>query len=289
MPEINDLPPTRVTIDLGKRSYPIDIGASLLDSLADNLPKAVESSRFYVVTDDQVGPLYLEALKSGIPLADIYTLPAGEGSKNLDHWQRICTQFLSAGITRKDAVVALGGGVVGDIAGFAAASIMRGTHFIQIPTTLLAQVDSAVGGKTAVNTTFGKNLIGSFYQPQWVLSDTKTLNTLPDRQMRAGYGEVLKYALIDNPAFFEWLETHAGDVLNRSPKHLNNAIAVSCRAKADIVTRDETEQGARALLNLGHTFAHALEAEAGYDGRLLHGEAVLMGMDMAQRLSLKLL
>jgi len=273
--------PTQIDIDLGVRSYPIYIGRGLLDGIEHYLGHNYPSSRLFVVTDDQVAPIYLSKLKDAVKIHAHYTLPAGEGSKNLDHWQDICLHFLSAGITRKDMIVALGGGVVGDIAGFAAASIMRGTGFIQIPTTLLAQVDSAVGGKTAVNTPAGKNLIGSFYQPQCVISDLSTLTTLPERQIRAGYGEVLKYALIDNPDFFNWLENNTDAVLQLDDNALAYAVGLSCRAKADIVSRDETEQGVRALLNLGHTFAHALEAEGGYDGRLLHGEAVLIGLDMA--------
>ncbi|MDP6873322.1 MAG: 3-dehydroquinate synthase, partial [Alphaproteobacteria bacterium] len=219
---------------------------------------------------------------------DAIIVPAGEGSKNFTQLQSLLDRLLELQVERRDTILALGGGVVGDLAGFAAAILRRGIDFIQLPTTLLAQVDSSVGGKTAINAAQGKNLIGAFYQPRLVLADVTTLTSLPARELRAGYGEVVKYGLIDDFEFFQWLEKNGADLLAGSGAAMRHAVAVSCRAKAAIVARDERESGDRALLNLGHTFAHALEAEAGYDGRLLHGEAVSVGMCMAFALSTRL-
>ena len=214
--------------------------------------------------------------------------PVGESQKSFSALQDILNILLEAEFDRNDSVIALGGGVIGDLAGFVASIYKRGCHFIQIPTTLLAQVDSSVGGKTAINVPQGKNLIGAFYQPRLVLTDTAVLKTLPMRQVKAGYAEILKYGLLGDRKFFHWLEDHGADVLDLDPESLAQAIAVSCSTKARIVAEDEKERGARALLNLGHTFAHALEAEAGYDGDLLHGEAVSAGMEMAFEFSERL-
>ena len=270
-----------LTVDLGHDSYPIIIEEHGLSHIALTVQEHVPHTRLFCVTDENVAALYLPKLKEHIELQDVFIILAGESSKSIENWLAICQQFLTNGIKRGDAVMALGGGVVGDIAGFAAASIMRGTKFIQIPTTLLAQVDSAVGGKTAINTPAGKNLIGSFYQPSLVVTDVSTLKTLPKRELIAGYAEVLKYALIQDVDFFEWLNEHANKILECDSAAISHAVHTSCTAKADIVARDEREHGCRALLNLGHTFGHALEGIAGYDGTLLHGEAVLIGMDMA--------
>ena len=248
--------------------------------------------RVAIITDSTVAALHLTQLQESLDAAgiqnDVIIIPAGEGSKNFTQLQAVLDQLLELRIERRDTIVALGGGVVGDLAGFAAAILRRGVDFIQIPTTLLSQVDSSVGGKTAVNVSQGKNLVGAFYQPRLVLADVSALSTLPERELRAGYGEVVKYGLIDDFAFFEWLEGNGPHMLDGVPSALAHAVAVSCRSKAAIVARDERESGDRALLNLGHTFAHALEAEAGYDGRLLHGEAVAIGLDMAFTLSSQL-
>src|SRR5207302_6834117 len=208
-------------------------------------------------------------------------LPPGEETKGLDHFARLAEEILGFGIERGTMLVALGGGVVGEIAGFAAATLLRGIDFVQIPTTLLAQVDSSVGGKTGINTRNGKNLIGAFYQPRLVLADTDTLATLPRRELRAGYGEIVKYGLIRDAAFFDWLETEGEAVCNLEPAAATRAILTSCRMKATIVAADEREEGDRALLNFGHTFGHALEAETGFGDALLHGEAVALGMALA--------
>lgn len=270
-------------VDLGERSYPILLSDREFIDLADEVHNHAQAERYFLVTDETVADLYLAPVKRALNITDqdIFIIKPGEQSKSIPFYTQICEQFLSRGITRKSAIIALGGGVVGDLAGFAAATLMRGVGYIQIPTTLLAQVDSSVGGKTGINTPIGKNLIGSFYQPQMVYTNLDTLKTLPARQMRAGYAEVLKYALINDAGFYEWLNRNAGDVLSFDMKALNHAIYISCQKKAEIVARDEREGGVRALLNLGHTFGHALEAIAGYDGSLLHGEAVMIGMDMA--------
>jgi 3-dehydroquinate synthase len=208
-------------------------------------------------------------------------LPPGESTKDLAHFGRLIDEILALGVERGTMLVALGGGVVGDICGFAAATLLRGLDFVQIPTTLLAQVDSSVGGKTAINTTAGKNLLGAFYQPRLVLADTDTLDTLPRREMRAGYAEIVKYGLIGDAAFFDWLEAAGDAVCDLQPAALTRAVMTSCRMKADIVARDERETGDRVLLNFGHTFGHALEAETGFGDALLHGEGVALGMILA--------
>lgn len=272
-----------LTLDLGPRSYDILTGPGLLGRLSELLLPDILAGRIAVITDETVARLHLDTLNKGLgraPETSIIVRP-GETSKCFNTLESVLDELLQAGFSRSDTLIAFGGGVVGDLTGFAASVLKRGCRFVQIPTTLLAQVDSSVGGKTAINTKAGKNLVGAFYQPAQVIIDTDVLATLEPRQMRAGYAEVLKYGLIDKPDFFDWLETHAQDILSHAPEALTNAITTSCAAKAAIVARDEREHGERALLNLGHTFAHALEAAAGYDGRILHGEAVSAGMLMA--------
>ena len=284
---------TRIDINLGERSYPILIGEGLLDTAGDHLASLLPRKRTAIVTDEHVAELHLQRLldaceKAGIS-AEPIVLPAGESSKSFPHLEWLCEQLLELGIERKDAIVAFGGGVIGDLVGFAASILRRGCPFVQIPTTLLSQVDSSVGGKTGINTPQGKNLIGAFHQPKLVLIDTGVLDTLPDRELMAGYAEVVKYGLIDDPDFFAWLEENVEDVLSGDPAKRAHAIATSCRAKARVVEQDEFEtKGLRALLNLGHTFGHALEAEKGYGGDLLHGEAVALGMVLAFELSVEM-
>ena len=278
-----------VRVDLGQRSYDIHIAPGLLDRAGDLLGPAFAGKQAVIVTDDHVGPLYEARLKAALGRAgircDTITVPAGEATKCWSVAGNALDQLLALGIERSTTLVALGGGVVGDLAGFLAAVALRGIPFVQVPTTLLAQVDSSVGGKTGVNSPHGKNLIGAFHQPRAVLIDVDTLNTLPARQVRAGYAEVVKYGLIDRPALFDWLVDHGDAVIAGDGAARVHAIVESCEAKARIVAMDEREAGARALLNLGHTFGHALEAAAGYDGRLLHGEAVAIGMVMAFEMS----
>lgn len=279
--------PQRVTVAASGTAYDVVIGAKLIAQAGALLQGALKGRRCCIVTDDAVAALYLKPFQTsledaGFTVADVIVLKAGEGSKTFAELEHIIERCLTAKLDRKSCVIALGGGVVGDIAGFAAAILLRGVAFAQVPTTLLAQVDSAVGGKTAVNTAAGKNLAGAFYQPKIVLADTDALNTLPAREIKAGYAEILKYALIGDAAFFDWLEQHARGVLAGEREAIAHAVAVSCRAKAAVVAADEREEtGVRALLNLGHTFGHALEALGGYDGRLLHGEAVAIGLNMA--------
>ncbi len=278
----------RIDVDLGARSYPIHIGSGLLSSpalIVDNLP----GRDVLIVSNDVVAPLYLAALRktlSGCAVREL-VLPDGERYKTLETVSGILDELVASGFGRDCTVVALGGGVIGDMAGFAAACYQRGVGFVQVPTTLLAQVDSSVGGKTAVNHSAGKNLIGAFYQPLCVVADTETLATLDKREYRAGLAEVFKYGLILDPGFFDWLELALPALLRREPEALAKAITRSCEIKADIVARDETEQGVRALLNLGHTFGHAIEAVHGY-GRWLHGEAVAAGMVMAAQFSARI-
>ena len=272
-----------LNVDLAERSYPIHIGAGMLANAREFLNGHIGSGRIAIITDETVAGLHLKYLLNGLDTDTIETiiLPPGESTKSFAVLQDVLDTLLQANFSRDDTLVAFGGGVIGDLTGFVASVLKRGCRFIQIPTTLLAQVDSSVGGKTAINTGAGKNLVGSFYQPKCVLIDTDILSTLDARQMRAGYAEVLKYALINDLVFFDWLEENAKALLAQDPDTLCTAILKSCSAKADIVKRDERERGERALLNLGHSFAHALEAKAGYDGTLLHGEAVSAGMMMA--------
>ena len=284
--------PSSIRVELADRAYDILIGENLLSNASTYLAPLLARPRIVIITDKNVSSLHLAPLRASLDGAgiqnDVIVVPSGEATKNFAQLQSVLNSLLDLRVERKDTILALGGGVVGDLAGFAAAILHRGVNFIQVPTTLLAQVDSSVGGKTAINAAQGKNLIGAFYQPLMVLSDVATLDTLPTRELRAGYGEVVKYGLIDDFPFFEWLEEHGSEVLSGNRTALCHAIAASCRSKAAIVTRDEREGGDRALLNLGHTFAHALEAESGYDGRLLHGEAVAIGLHMAFALSSEL-
>lgn len=276
-----------LTVALGDRSYPIHIGAGLIhqsDLIAINLPQR----KVAVVTNETIAPLYLATLTSalesgGIEVVSI-VLPDGEAYKNWETLNRIFDALLTNRCERKTTLIALGGGVIGDLTGFAAAVYLRGVPFIQVATTLLAQVDSAVGGKTAINHPLGKNMIGAFYQPRVVLADTETLNTLPERELAAGIAEIIKYGLIRDPDFFEWLENNIARLLARDPEALAYAVERSCRNKAEIVALDEHEHGVRTLLNLGHTFGHAIEAGLGY-GTWLHGEAVAAGTVLAAELS----
>jgi len=272
-------------VDLGTRSYPIHIGPKLLQN-PELLHPHIQGQEVLVVTNDTIAPLYLEqtlALLEGYDVGTVI-LPDGEQYKTLDTLNLVFDALLEKHFTRRCTLIALGGGVIGDITGFAAASYQRGVNFIQIPTTLLAQVDSSVGGKTGVNHALGKNMIGAFHQPQCVIADTDTLNTLDDRQLSAGLAEIIKYGLINDPALFAWLEENMTELLSRNSNALMYAIEQSCRDKADIVAADEKESGVRALLNLGHTFGHAIETGTGY-GTWLHGEAVGCGMLMAAELS----
>jgi 3-dehydroquinate synthase len=282
---------TRVHVPLGGRAYDILIGRGLLGEAAARMV-ALGARRAAIVTDETVAALYAGPLAAsladrGIDSATIRLRP-GEGSKSYEILAYVCDAILAARVERGDIVIALGGGVVGDLAGFAAAIVRRGMRFVQMPTTLLAQVDSSVGGKTGINSRHGKNLVGAFHQPSLVLADTAALDTLPPRELRAGYAEVVKYGLIDDAGFFDWCEANWWNVISGGPER-DYAVARSCEAKAAVVSRDEREEGDRALLNLGHTFAHALERVTGYDpDRLVHGEAVAIGLALAFRFSEKL-
>jgi 3-dehydroquinate synthase len=275
-------------VDLDQRSYPIYIGPGLIGEPGYYRPH-IRGRQVMIVSNETVAPLYLPRL--GLALDDYAVeqviLPDGERYKTLDVWSRIMDELLRVRFGRDCTIVALGGGVVGDMAGFAAACYQRGVDFIQVPTTLLAQVDSSVGGKTGVNHPLGKNMIGAFHQPRAVVADTDTLDTLPDRELSAGIAEVIKYGLIRDPELFGWLESHVGALLARDADALVHAIERSCRNKAEVVAADELEAGQRALLNLGHTFGHAIEVGMGY-GVWLHGEAVAAGMCMAADLSRRL-
>ena len=275
-------------VDLGSRSYPIHIGNGLLAEAALYRPH-LAGAQVLIVTNETVAPLYLVTLRSaltGVTVREVI-LPDGEQYKTLEVWNQIFDALLTARMSRDCTVIALGGGVVGDMAGFAAACYQRGVAFIQVPTTLLAQVDSSVGGKTGVNHPLGKNMIGAFYQPRAVIADTATLATLPQRELSAGLAEVLKYGFIRDAAFLDWLEAQLPAVLAREPAALAHAIRRSCEVKAEIVAADEHESGQRALLNFGHTFGHAIETGTGY-GNWLHGEAVGAGMVLAADLSARL-
>lgn len=284
--------PTIVDVDLGNRSYPIYIGSGLLNE-PDLLQRHVNGKRVLVVTNTTIAPLYLEkvteALTAGNPnvSVDSVILPDGEKYKNMETLMKVFDKAIETRLDRRCTFVALGGGVIGDMCGFAAAAFLRGVNFIQIPTTLMAQVDSSVGGKTGINHPLGKNLIGAFYQPQCVLIDTDTLNTLPDRELASGIAEVVKYGLIRDAEFFEWQEKNMEALLARDPNALAYAIKRSCENKAEVVSLDEKESGVRATLNLGHTFGHAIENGFGY-GQWLHGEAVAAGMVMAVDMSRRL-
>ncbi|MDO8939639.1 MAG: 3-dehydroquinate synthase [Methylicorpusculum sp.] len=275
-------------VDLGDRSYPIYIEAGLLNQ-ADLVRKHIRAQQVLVLTNETVAPLYLATLINHLEGYSVETvvLPDGEQYKTLDYLNRIFDQLLTKKFSRNATLIALGGGVIGDMGGFAAACYQRGIVFIQIPTTLLAQVDSSVGGKTGVNHPLGKNMIGAFYQPQSVIIDTDVLDTLPDRELSAGLAEVIKYGLIRDPDFFEWLEDNIDKLLARDKPALSFAIERSCRNKAEVVVADELEADVRATLNLGHTFGHAIETGSGY-GHYLHGEAVAIGTCQAADLSKRL-
>ena len=276
--------PIVVDVALGDRSYDIVIGRGQLASLGARIAKLRPGAKVAIVSDQNVAALHLDAavaaVKGGGAQVSTVALPPGESTKSFDHLAKLCDELIAQRIERNDVVVALGGGVIGDLTGFAAAIVRRGIDYVQVPTSLLAQVDSSVGGKTAIDSPQGKNLIGAFYQPVLVIADTALLDTLPAREFRAGYAEVAKYGLLGDAAFFAWLEANWKDVFAGGPAR-EHAIATSCRAKAAIVARDERETGDRMLLNLGHTFGHALEAAAGYSDRLLHGEAIAIGMAFA--------
>lgn len=280
-----------VRVPLGPRSYEVRIGAGLIDAAGDEIAGLLARPRVFVVTEERVAEAHLGALRAGLGAGGVearaLVLPAGEPTKSWDGLRRAVDWLLDEGVARDDLVVAFGGGVVGDLAGFAAAILRRGVALVQIPTTLLAQVDSSVGGKTGINAARGKNLIGAFHQPARVLADIDCLATLPDRDFRAGYAEVAKYGALGDADFFAWLEAR-GPGLRTAPDDLAEAVRRSVEAKAQIVGRDETEAGDRALLNLGHTFGHALEAATGYSDRLLHGEGVAIGMALAFDLSARM-
>ncbi|MGO7899971.1 3-dehydroquinate synthase [Rhizobium ruizarguesonis] len=281
-----------VHVPLGERAYDILIGPGLIARAGAEIATRLKGRKAAVVTDENVAPLYLKALvasldEAGIASAEV-VLPAGEKTKSFEHLITACDKVLEARVERNDYVIALGGGVIGDLSGFAAGIVRRGVRFVQVPTSLLSQVDSSVGGKTGINSHHGKNLIGVFHQPDLVLADTDVLNSLSVREFRAGYAEVAKYGLIDKPDFFAWLEANWKAVFTGGSARIE-AIAASCQAKADVVVADERENGPRALLNLGHTFGHALEAATAYgSSRLVHGEGVSIGMVLAHEFSARM-
>jgi 3-dehydroquinate synthase len=282
----------KVRVELAERAYDILIGGGLIAAAGKEIASRLKGSKLAVVTDENVAPLYLDRLMTALAESGLSAvaqiLPAGEKTKSFEHLMTVCDGVLAARIERGDAVIALGGGVIGDLTGFAAGIVRRGSRFIQIPTSLLAQVDSSVGGKTGINSPHGKNLIGVFHQPDLVLADTDVLDSLSEREFRAGYAEVAKYGLIDKPDFFAWLEANWREIFAGGEARIE-AIATSCQAKADVVAADERENGQRALLNLGHTFGHALEAATQYDSRrLVHGEGVAIGMVLAHQFSARM-
>jgi 3-dehydroquinate synthase len=283
---------SRLRVELGPRSYDILIGPGLIADAGRYLLPLAGPTGVFIVTDERVASLHLPMLAASLQRAGIaqssVVLPAGEQTKDFAHVAELAEKLLARRIERGSLLIALGGGVIGDITGFAASILLRGIDFVQIPTTLLAQVDSSVGGKTGINTPQGKNLVGSFHQPRLVLADLDALATLPKREILAGYAEVAKYGLIGDRNFFAWLEGHSAALIDGDVEALRHAVAVSCAAKARIVAADEREAGSRVLLNFGHTFGHALEAECGYGDELLHGEAVAIGMVMAFDLSARL-
>jgi 3-dehydroquinate synthase len=281
--------PTLVEVSLGARSYEIVIGRGIIAALGTRIAALRPGAKVFIVTDDNVARYVLEGAAAALAAAGVAAhraiVPAGEASKSFAVFEQVCEAIIAARMERGDLVVALGGGVIGDLAGFAAAVVRRGLDYVQVPTTLLAQVDSSVGGKTAIDSARGKNLVGAFHQPILVLADTALLDTLPDREFRAGYAEVAKYGLLGDAGFFAWLEANWRDIFSggsaSGSSAREHAVALCCRAKAAIVARDERETGDRALLNLGHTFGHALEAACGFSDRLLHGEAIAIGMALA--------
>ncbi|OWV99732.1 3-dehydroquinate synthase [Rhizobium sp. R72] len=282
----------KVHVPLGERAYDILIGPGLIARAGAEIASRLKGRKAAVITDAHVAPLYLDALVQSLEQAGIASatlvLPAGEKTKSFEHLITVCDKVLEARIERNDCVIALGGGVIGDLSGFAAGIVRRGMRFVQVPTSLLSQVDSSVGGKTGINSRHGKNLLGVFHQPDLVLADTDVLNSLSAREFRAGYAEVAKYGLIDKPDFFAWLEANWQAVFAGGAARIE-AIATSCQAKSDVVVADERETGQRALLNLGHTFGHALEAATAYDSsRLVHGEGVSIGMVLAHEFSARM-
>ncbi|HEX4196859.1 MAG TPA: 3-dehydroquinate synthase [Caulobacteraceae bacterium] len=278
-----------ITVGLEGRAYEVVIGPGLIDAAGERVAPFLKNGRTAVVADETVAALHGERLMASLAAAglkaSLIAIPPGEGSKSFAGLEALLDRLLGLGLDRGDLIVAFGGGVVGDLAGFAAAIYKRGADFVQIPTTLLAQVDSSVGGKTAIDTPHGKNLVGAFHQPRLVLADLDVLTTLPDREVRCGYAEVIKYGMLGDADFFAWLEADGAAVLAREPAALTQAIGRSVEMKAQIVEEDEREQGRRALLNLGHTFGHALETEVGFGDVLLHGEAVALGCAQAFRFS----
>ena len=284
----------RLRVELGDRAYEILVGPRLLKRAGREIQSLLRRRQVVIVSDETVARHWLPQLQDSLSEAGIahhtVLLPPGEETKDLTHFGKLVDEILAIGIERGTMLIALGGGVVGDVTGFAAATLLRGIDFVQIPTTLLAQVDSSVGGKTGINTRLGKNLIGAFYQPRLVLADTGTLSSLPRRELLAGYAEIVKYGLIRDAEFFAWLEAEGRSVCDLMPGALRRAVMTSCAMKADIVAGDEREEGDRALLKFGHTFGHALETETGFSSQLLHGEAVALGMvlafDFAARLGL---
>lgn len=281
-----------VAVPLEGRAYEVRIGAGLIAQAAEHIAPLLARPRVAVITDENVAQAHLAALTEGLETAGItvtsLALPPGESTKGWEQFSHAVEWLIAQKVERRDVVIALGGGVIGDLVGFAAAVLRRGVRFVQIPTSLLAQVDSSVGGKTGINSTLGKNLIGAFHQPALVLADIAALDTLPDRDFRSGYGEVVKYGLLGDAAFFDWLEQNGPAMLAGDRAARLHAVARSVEMKAEIVVRDETEQGDRALLNLGHTFCHALEKATGYSDRLLHGEGVAIGCALAFELSSRL-
>jgi 3-dehydroquinate synthase len=290
---INHHPDARVAatvpVHLGERSYDITIGSGLLPNAGSLLSSHLSRKKTAIVTDANVAKFHLKTLQDSLEASGIISsaiiMSPGEATKSYAGLAEVCDKLLAAGIERKDQVIALGGGVIGDLAGFASAILRRGVKFIQIPTSLLAQVDSSVGGKTGINSPHGKNLIGAFHQPSHVLIDLDLLKTLPQRQRAAGYAEVVKYGLLGDADFYSWLDQNVESVIDCAQGAVDHAVRISCETKARVVAEDETETGVRALLNLGHTFGHALEASTGYSDILLHGEAVSIGMVQAFRFS----
>ena len=283
---------TRVSVHPEGGAYEIFVGADVMHSAGQRIAKALGQRQIFIITDENISLLYKSQLESNLAEAghevETVVVAPGERSKNFQSLEYVVGEILRRGVSRHSLVVAFGGGVVGDLAGFVSSIMLRGIDYVQIPTTLLSQVDSSVGGKTAINTNLGKNLVGTFYQPKLVLVDTGLLKSLPSRELRAGYGEVVKYALLGDAPLFEWLEHNGGDVLGVDAEACRYVVAACCQNKAEIVTRDEREKGSRLLLNLGHTFGHAMEADLSYDNRLLHGEAVAIGSIIALETSVRL-
>ena len=280
----------RIELATPTRCYDILVGEQLLSKAGELIAEHVGRRRCVIITDSNVAPLYLQRMEAvltaaGHKVAPSIVVPAGEPAKSFAVLHEVLNQLFERNIDRKTLLIALGGGVVGDLTGFAASITLRGVDFVQVPTTLLSQVDSSVGGKTGINSMFDKNTINTFYQPRLVIADVTTLDSLPEREMMSGYAEVVKYGLIHSPDFFQWCDEHGGQLLHGDPATRIHAVTQSCKYKADIVAQDEREGGVRALLNLGHTFGHALESVTGFSSKLLHGEAVSIGMVMSFELS----